>query len=300
MPRTWGIDIEPNRLAEMATFARVIETGGFSGAARALGMSPSAVSKVISRLETRLGARLLRRSTRRLALTSEGEAFLAWTLTILADLEAAEREAGGAALPAGRICLNTSSSYLTHVLAKTLPKFLTHFPDIAIDIVQSDAVADLVAGRSDIAVRAGPLKVSNLRARSLGSTALVIAAAPSWIEHHGLPGSIDELARHDRLGFAYPRAQGEWLSPSADRPARVRVSDGEGIRRLALAGIGPARLAHFTISDDLAVGRLVRIAETLLPEVREEFHVVYLGRAEQLPSRVRVLLDHLQDQGRVD
>ena len=281
----------------MMVFVRVVETGDFSGAARALGMSPSAISKLVSRMEARLGVQLFRRSTRRLALTPEGETFHARAQAILADIAAAEREAGGSRLPAGRIRVSSSASYVIHVLAPILADFLTLYPDIAFDIVQSDELADLVADRTDIAIRAGTLADSALVARPLGPTALIVAAAPSWIERHGMPDSLEQLAAHDRLGFAYPRAAGEWLKPSRSGPERIRVSDGEGIRQLALAGVAPARLANFTIRADLEKGRLVQLVPDLLAPAFESFHAVYVGRSEALPQRIRVFLDHLGQHG---
>lgn len=289
---------EPNRAAEMAVFVRVVETGGFSGAARAIGMSPSAVSKLISRLEDRLGARLLRRSTRRLALTAEGEAFHSSAAQILVEIEDAERGVGAARLPAGRIRVSSSASYVTHVLAQTLPGFLDRFPDIAIDIVQTDSLSNLVADRTDVAIRAGPLADSSLVARPLGSSPLTVVASPRWIERHGLPGSLAELEEHGWLEFAYSRAEGAWLRPSG-APDRVRVSDGEGIRQLSLAGVAPARLAEFTIREDIASGRLVRLVPGETRGVAEAFHALYVGRSGTLPERVRVFLDHLGARGMV-
>lgn len=294
---------EPNRAAEMAVFVRVVEAGDFSGAARALGLSPSAVSKLVARLEARLGTRLLRRSTRRLALTAEGEAFHVRAVAILAEIEAAEREAGGARRPAGRVRIASSASYVAHVLAPLLPDFLARYPEIAIDIVQSDAISDLLADRADLAIRAGPLADSGLIARPLGETPLIVAAAPAWIARHGLPITLDDLAGHDLLGFSYPRAAGTWLRSSRDSasatPARVRVNDGEGIRQLALAGVAPARLAGFTIRDDLAAGRLVPLLVDRLPPASEPFHAIYVGRSDTLPQRVRVVLDALSLHGGV-
>jgi DNA-binding transcriptional LysR family regulator len=291
---------EPNRAAEMAVFVRVVETGDFSGAARALGLSPSAVSKLVSRLETRLGTRLFRRSTRQLALTPEGEIFHGRAQAILAEIDAAEREAGGSRLPSGRVRISSSASYVTHRLAPILPDFLARYPGIAIDIVQTDALADLVADRTDLAIRAGPLADSGLIARPLGETPLVVVAAPAWIDRHGMPATLQDLAAHDLLGFAYPRATGAWLRPARDAADRIRVSDGEGIRQLTLAGVAPARLAGFTIRDDLAAGRLVRVLPDLLNDGKEAFHAVYVGRSDTLPQRVRVLLDHLCQFGLID
>lgn len=291
---------EPNRVAEMTVFARVVERGDFSSAARALNMSPSAVSKLVARLETRLGTRLFRRSTRRLALTPEGERFHTRATVILAEIDAAEREAGGARLPAGRVRIASSASYVKHVFARLLPDFLDSYPDISVDIIQSDAISDLIADRADLAIRAGPLADSTLVARSLGETPLVTVAAPGWIDRHGAPTTVAELAAHDRLGFSYQRAAGGWLRASTEPPERVRVNDGESIRQLALAGVAPALLAGFTVRDDLATGRLVRLLPNLRLVRNEAFHAVCVGRSDALPERVRVTLDLLARQGRVD
>lgn len=291
---------EPNRAGEMAAFVRVAETGAFAQAGRALGLSPSAVSKLMTRLEQRLGATLLRRSTRRVALTPEGELFHARAVAILAQIEAAEREAGGAALPAGRVRVNSSASYVAHVLAGILPTFLERYPGIGVDIVQTDEVADLVRDGSDVAIRAGELPASSLVARSLGRSRLVVVAAPSWLERHGAPASLDDLRAADRLGFGYPKARWDGLQDDGTRPERVRVSDGEGLRQLALAGVGLARLAEFTVRDYLRAGRLVAVLPDALPVEHEPFHVVYVGRSGRLPARVRVFLDYLAERGRVD
>ncbi|WP_034159053.1 LysR family transcriptional regulator [Sphingomonas sp. ERG5] len=300
MPRS---DI--NRAGEMEMFVRVVEQGSFSAAAQAAGLTPSAVSKLVARLETRLGARLAQRSTRHFVLTPEGQDYYDRALRILADLDEAERVAGAGGRPAGRLRISSSASYVTHVLAPILPAFLDAWPDIDVDVVQTDTVIDLLAERTDVAVRAGPMPDSRLIARKLGETRMMIVAAPDWIARHGAPQTPAELERHDRLGFAYSRATNGWplldqgretMQPLA---ARVRASDGEGIRRLALAGLGIARLARFTIGDDLASGRLVPLLEEYNPGDTEAFHAVFLGRSESLPARARVFLDHLAEHGRV-
>jgi DNA-binding transcriptional LysR family regulator len=291
---------EPNRAAEMTVFVRVVEHGGFASAGRVLGLSPSAVSKLMTRLEQRLGAALVRRSTRKLALTPEGQQFHARALGILSDIDFAEREVGGANLPSGRIRINSSASYVAHVLADLLPAFLNQYPEISVDVVQTDAVADLLQERSDVAIRAGLLPASSLIARSLGDTRLIVVASPSWIERHGMPANAGDLIARDRLGFSYPRAAGDWLRAGEADHARVRVSDGEGIRRLALAGVAAALIAEFTIREDIARGRLVPLPTQGPLIKREPFHAVYVGQSAKLPARIRVVLDYLAAEGRVD
>jgi DNA-binding transcriptional LysR family regulator len=290
----------------MEVFVRVVELGGFSPAARAEKMTPSAVSKLIARLEIRLGARLLNRSTRQLLLTPEGCAFYERATRILADIADAERAAGAGEQAVGRVRINTSASYFNHILAPVLPDFLALHPGVTLDITQTDAVVDLLAERTDVAVRAGPLKSSSLIARKLGETALTIVAAPVYLERCGEPRSIAELESHTRLGFGYVRAVDGWplvengetnVVPTS---SRVQASDGEALRRLALAGVGLARLASFTVREDIAAGRLSSVLEPLNPGDTEAFHAVYVGQGGPLPSRVRVLPDFLTARARVN
>ncbi|TXH79834.1 MAG: LysR family transcriptional regulator [Rhizobium sp.] len=224
---------------------------------------------------------------------------------ILVDLEDAERAAGLGEQPVGRVRINTSASYANHVLAPLLPDFLALHPGVTLDIVQTDAVVDLLAERMDVAIRAGPLKSSSLVARKLGETALTIVAAPSYLERCGEPRTITDLERHNRLGFGYARAVDGWpLRENGETivvPAtgRVQASDGEGLRHLALAGVGLGRLAAFTVRQDIAAGRLIPVLGHLDAGDREAFHAVHVGQGGPLPSRVRALLDFLAEKGRV-
>lgn len=294
-----------NRSGEMAVFVRAVELGGFSAAARECCMTPSAVSKLVQRLEERLGVRLINRSTRQLQLTPEGCAFHERAVRILADIDDAERQAAAGDVPAGRVRINASASFATHVLMPLLPEFLSAYPDLSVDIIQTDAVVDLMAERVDIAIRAGPLKASRLIARKLGSTSMTIVGAPTYLERRGEPESLDDLRSHNRLSLSYARAVDGWpllangLQTLLPPSEKVRVSDGEGLRRLALAGVGLARIATFTVREDIDAGRLVPVAEHLNPGDRETFHAVFQGQGGTLPSRVRVLLDFLAVRARL-
>lgn len=297
--------LDTNRTGEMEVFVRVVELGGFSPAARAARMTPSAVSKLIARLEARLGARLLNRSTRQLQLTPEGCVFYERATRILADLEDAERVAGVGEQAVGRVRVSTSASYFNHILAPALPAFLALHPGVSLDLVQTDAVVDLLSERTDLAIRAGPLKSSSLVARKLGETALIIVAAPAYLERCGEPRSVADLERHNRLGFGYTRAVDGWALQESGKtlvlPAtgRVQASDGEGLRHLALSGVGLARLAAFTVRGDIASGRLVPVLCNLDTGATEAFHAVYVGQGGLVPSRVRALLDFLAEHGKV-
>src|SRR5260370_3605495 len=151
-----------NRSGEMEVFVRVVELGGFSAAGGAARMTRSGVSKLVARLEARLGARLINRSTRKLQLTPEGCAFYERGTRILADLAEAEQAVAASERPTGRVRLNINASFGTHILAPLVPEFRARHPGVTLDIVQTDVVVDLLEERTDVAVRAGPLHTSRL------------------------------------------------------------------------------------------------------------------------------------------
>ncbi|QEM80985.1 LysR family transcriptional regulator [Halomonas binhaiensis] len=294
--------LDVNRAGELEVFVRVIELGGFSAAARACGMTPSAVSKLVTRLEKRLATRLVNRSTRKLQLTPEGCAFYERGVRVLADLDEAERCASANATPRGRLRVNANVPFGHHFLLPLVPEFLQRHPEVDLDIVLTDEVVDILEQRTDVAVRAGPLKSSSLVARKLGVTRMVIVAAPSYLERHGTPTTPEELQRHNMLGLNYTRATSGWplhcngkehlIVPSGN----AQASDGEAVRRLAVAGLGLARLARFQALDDIAAGRLIALLEDCNPGDGEEVHAVFMGQGGYLPLRVRAFLDFLVER----
>jgi len=298
--------LDINRAGEMAVFVQVVEHGGFSAAARPARMTPSAVSKLIARLEERLGVRLISRSTRKLQLTTEGRAFYERSTRILADIDEAERAAGAGDRPTGRIRLNTSASFGNHILAPLVGDFLARYPGISLDIVQTDAVIDLLDDRTDVAIRSGPLKSSSLIARKLGASAMLMVAAPRYLERFGTPSTLAELETHNRLGFSYFRIVDGWpindqdLAVNLPTTGNTQASDGEALRHLAIGGVGIARLAEFTVRADIAAGRLVPVMPDNNPHDVEEVHAVYIGQGGHLPIRVRALLDFLAEMARLD
>ena len=288
-----------NRFGEMEVFVRAVELGGFSAAARALAMTPSAVSKLVGRLETRLGVRLLNRSTRQVQLTAEGGAFYERSVRLLADLAEAERGTAANDAPRGRLSVNANVPFGEAALLPLVPAFLARYPEISLDIVLTDEVIDLIEHRTDVAVRAGPLKSSSLVARKLGATRKAILASPAYLARHGEPRTPADLADHNCLGFNRTRTLNGWPLLDGGKlvtiPAvgNTQVSDGASLQRLAVAGVGLARLALFHASDDLLAGRLVPVLEEFNPGDLEEIHAVFLGHGGWLPARVRAFLDFL-------
>ena len=291
--------LEVNRSGEMEVFVRVVELGGFSAAARALRMTPSAVSKLVARLEARLGARLVNRSTRRIELTAEGSAFYERAVRVLADLDDAERGAAARAAPHGRVRINANVPFGDHFLLPLVPEFLALYPDIQLDIVLTDQVIDLMEERTDVAIRAGELKSSQLMARKLGETRMVVVGAPAYLARCGTPRVPADLAGHNCLKLGYARAIEGWPMLEGGQATMVAplgnamTSNGDALRRIVVGGLGLARMAVFQVREDIAAGRLVPLLEAFNPGDLEAVHAVYLGQGRHLPARVRALLDFL-------
>jgi DNA-binding transcriptional LysR family regulator len=297
---------EVNRSAEMEVFVRAVELGGFSAAARAMRMTPSAVSKLVARLERRLGARLINRSTRKLLLTGEGEAFLDRARRVLADLEEAERAVALGAVPRGLVRVNCNVPFGLHRLLPLVPRFTAAHPDIRLDIVLADRVIDLMDERADVAIRLGPMRPSQLMARKLGQSGMAVVAAPVYLAHRGVPQTPYDLGAHNCIAFNFARYSDEWPfvvdGAPVSLPARGDVvsGDGEISRRLALAGQGITRLSLFHIRPDISAGRLVAMLENYNPGDVEEVNVVYVGHGGRLPARVRAFIDFLVEEVDLD
>jgi len=293
--------LDINRSGEMEVFVRVVEQSGFSAAARSLRMTPSAVSKLVARLEARLGTRLVHRSTRRLQLTPEGVAFFERAKRILAEIDDAEREVSVGAAPKGRVRVNSNVPFGLHHLLPLVPDFLERYPEVRLDIVLTDQVIDLFEERADVAIRVGPLRASQLVARKLGTSRMVVVAAPGYLARHGTPETPAELEAHNRIGFNFARSFDEWpfreggIARTLPAVGNALSGDGETSRRLALAGVGLARLAWFHVGPDIAAGRLVPVLERFNPGDTEDIHAVFVGQGGRLPARVRALIDYLAE-----
>ncbi|PZW45642.1 LysR family transcriptional regulator [Humitalea rosea] len=293
MARDWV-----DRSGEMEVLVRVVAGGSLSAAARELGLSPSAVSRILARIETRLGVRLLLRTTRALALTPEGEAYHRACLRILADLAEAEREVTEQAALRGWLRLNVSLPFGNRHVLPLLPEFLRLHPGIRLDISLSDTVIDLVLERADVAIRVGALPDSRLTARKLADNPRVVVASPEYIARRGKPAAPEDLAGHDCLGFNFRRAMEGWPFRIQGQvrvlpvPWLVQANNGETVRQLAIAGLGIARLGLFHVAEDLAAGQLVSLLADYDAGEVEPIHVVFIGGAN-VPGRVRAFVDFL-------
>jgi DNA-binding transcriptional LysR family regulator len=290
----------------MEVFVRAVELGGFSLAARALRMTPSAISKLVARLERRLGARLINRSTRKLLLTSEGQAFLERAHRVLADLDEAERAVTAGAVPRGLVRVNCNVPFGLHRLLPLVPRFTAAHPEVRLDIALTDRVIDLMDERADVAIRVGSMRPSQLMARKLGQSRMAVVAAPTYLARRGVPQTPYDLDAHNCIAFNFARHVDEWSfvvdGTRVSLPARgdVVAGDGEISRRLALAGQGVTRLSLFHIRPDIKAGRLVPMLEAYNPGDVEEVNVVYVGHGGRLPARVRALIDFLAEEVDLD
>jgi DNA-binding transcriptional LysR family regulator len=290
-----------NRSGEMEVFAAVVERGGFSAAAKLLGMTPSAVSKLVTRLEARLGARLVNRSTRKLQLTAEGQAFHQRCVTILSDIAEAECEAAAGRAPRGRVRVNANVAFGNQILLPLVPAFLAEHPELSVDLVFTDQVVDLIEERADIAIRVapGPLRGNQLMARKIGESGVAVVASPDYLARHGEPRTPADLAKHNLIGFNFARSVEGWpfrvdgALISIAAVGNTQVGDGEIARQLAVAGVGLARLGRFHTQAEVAAGRLVTVLEDFNPGDIEVIHAVYLGQGGFVPARMRAFIDFL-------
>ena len=291
-----------DRAGEMTAFVRTVETGGFSAAARDLGLTPSALSKLVTRLEDRLGARLLQRTTRRLQLTAEGEAFYARARPILRALDEAEAEVAQAGVsPRGLLRLHCGSAFGMHPLAPAIPRFQELHPEVEIDITISDQPLGAMEDGIDLAIRIGPLDESSMVARRICNLERVICASPAYLARCGRPRTPDDLQQHNCLWITSLPALRRWPFDTDEGIRVVHVggnvvaNNAETVLQLAVAGVGITRLT------DVIVGDAIRSGE-LLPILADWNHVEPVPLYATYPSgrnlspKVRAMVDFLVEE----
>jgi DNA-binding transcriptional LysR family regulator len=286
----------------LAIFAKVVELRSFAAAATELTLSKATVSKAVTRLEERLGARLFNRTSRRLALTDAGRSLADRATQLLADGEAAENEAlAQSAAPRGLVRLAVPMTYGTNVVAPLLPEFLAAFPDVAIDLNLSDATIDLIGEGYDAAIRIASLPDSSLIARRLCAMPRYLVASSAYLERWGRPTHPMHLARHRCLAYTYQMTPGIWQFSNAAgeqasvRPAGpLRVNNGEALLPMLLAGLGITDLPDFIVGKALAAGQL----EAVMTDWRQAPSGVYLVTPPggPRPARVTALIEFLAER----
>jgi LysR family transcriptional regulator for bpeEF and oprC len=257
----------------ISTFVRVVEAKSFAAAASQLGMTPSGVSRAVSRLETQLGARLLFRSTRSLRLTDDGASFHARCKEILADLaEATEAMGHARSHPVGKLRVAVHSAIGRSALIPNLAAFEQLYPDIRLELTMCDYHFDLNEEGYDCAIRMGELADSNLIARKLGYFNNVLCASPDYLRKYGAPQNIEELKQHRAINYVYPNTgkpyQWQFDTPGGrvalDIDAHMLINDGESVIQAAIAGLGIIQIPHCLAASALAKGQLeIVMADTI-------------------------------------
>jgi DNA-binding transcriptional LysR family regulator len=286
----------------LAIFAKVVELRSFAAAAGELALSKATVSKAVSRLEERLGARLFNRTSRRLALTDAGQRLSERATRLLADGEAAESEAlAQSATPRGLVRFAVPMTFGVKVVAPLLPEFLKTYPEVAIDLHLSDATVDLIGEGFDAGLRIARLPDSSLIARRLSPMPRYTVAAPSYLKRQGRPTHPMHLADHKCFGYAYLSNPNVWHYTNAAgeevsvRPAGpLRVNNGEALLPAVLAGLGIADLPEFIVGDAIASGKI----EVILKGWKQPEGAVHLVTPPggPRPARVEVLAEFLVKQ----
>jgi DNA-binding transcriptional LysR family regulator len=266
-------------------------------------MSAAMASKHVMHLEQQLGARLLNRTTRRVAPTEAGREYYERLSQVLTELEEAEQVVGAASVvPQGRLRVSSLSAFgLSHVMA-AVADYAAQYPQVTVDMTLSDRVVELIDEGFDVAIRASPsgLKSSSLIARQIATAHLVLCASPAYLKRHGTPKTVADLARHNYLQYAGVSAL-EIAPATGDGSPRVRLTGNlivnhlEAQRVIVLQGAGIAMLGTEVIGDDLAAGRLVPLLVDDVPPRELPIHVVYASR-RHLSAKVRSFVDFLAER----
>lgn len=289
-------------LRDVAVFAQVVESGSFTAAAERLALSKSVVSKYVTRLEERLGARLLNRTTRRIALTEVGRTFYEHSLRGLREIEEAEAEVARLQnVPRGKLRINAPMSFGVLHLAPAIADLTRQYPDLAVDLHFDDRKLDLVEGGFDVAVRISDLADSSLVARRLGPCRHTVVAAPDYLARRGSPKTPEELAQHDIVTYQYQESARQWQFVDAEgRSIMVPVSgaiemnNSLGMREAVLNGGGIMRTPTFVVGKDIQQGRL----QPVLSQYRTlqlSIYAVYPQR-RHLSPKVRAFIEFMAER----
>ncbi|HRN88666.1 LysR family transcriptional regulator [Hyphomicrobium sp.] len=290
-----------DKLSAMNAFTKVVASASYAEAARRLGITRSAVSKAVSELEADLGARLLDRTTRRVAPTEAGLAYYQRCLAILAEVD--EAEAQIARLhdePKGCLRVNAPMSFGTRCLSGVLADFMARYPDLKIELALSDRTIDPLEEGFDVTIRIGRLGDSSLIARRLGTTRMVLVASPDYLTSHGRPEAPVDLARHRCLHYGHATAMQKWQLSENGKDISVPIdaamssNNGDTLRDAALRGNGIARLPTFIVGEDIDAGRLDVVLEAWSP-ADLDIHALYAPN-RYLAAKTRLFIDVLVER----
>ena len=290
-----------SRLEEMQVFTAVFEAGSFSAAARELLKSPSAISKLVQRLEDRLGAQLFYRSSRKLQPTEAGRTFFQYSqkaVEAMSDAEASVSDKGRR--PTGLVRIGTMPTFAKYQLARVMPEFARRYPGLQLEFHLAPAPADLFAQRTDLAIRSGVLPDSSLVAKHLAFSRWMLCASPEYLARAGMPREPKDLRAHRCLLFAMQTPWNHWRFNNSDAQdlilgKGINADHGDMLLELALCGMGIARLARFHIHDDLRLGRLVPVLSEFEAGLPESLYMVYPTR-RNLSLKVTTVIDFLDEK----
>ncbi|WP_299586992.1 LysR substrate-binding domain-containing protein [uncultured Microbulbifer sp.] len=288
-------------LQELQVFTAVVDTASITSAAERLNQTVSGVSRALGRLEHKLQTTLLRRTTRRLELTEEGQAFLKHARDILTSVEEAEEQmASRLKCPSGLLRIDAATPFILHVITPLIESFRTQYPQVELELNSNEGITDLIEKRTDVAFRVGSLRDSTLHARLIGTSRIRILASPEYLEQHGTPVNMEQLAQHTLLGFTKPELLNQW--PLHERSGDmlqikpvISSSSGETLRHLALSGAGIVCLSDFMTQRDRQAGRLVQLFPEQTLEVKQSINAVYY-RNTALSSRITSFINHIIEE----
>jgi DNA-binding transcriptional LysR family regulator len=284
---------------QISTFVEVVARGSLSAAARAEGIAPAMIGRRLDALEQRLGVKLLQRTTRKLALTDEGAAFLEDCQRILADLEAAESAiAERAARATGHLMISAPAGFGRQHVAPLLPSFLAEHREVTADLNLSDRVVDVVGEGVDVAIRIANLTDSNLVGVKLAANRRVVVAAPAYLKRHGTPRTLADLGKHNCLPISSQGSQRGWTFQDGGKAVTLKVdgnmvcNDGAVLHDWALAGKGLAWRSMWEVSGEIAAGKLKTVLDEYAAPVSDIYAV--FAQRRHLPLRIRAFVDFLR------
>lgn len=292
-------NINNNRLDEMEVFTQVIDQGNFSKAARRLQMDPSSISKLILRLETRLGVRLMHRTTRKIVLTEEGKLFYHKVVRIIADLKEAEGSLLSHRSPSGKVRITCSIPFALHQLIPILPGIMNANPSIQVILLTTDVVVDLLAEQCDLAIRIGKLADSSLKVRKLAESKMILVASPQYLKRYGKPQKPSDLKNHSCLNFYGHPELNKWsfknkkMHIEREFESPFSADNGESIAKMVLSGGGIARLSAFMVRESINQGKLFPLLED---QNYGEWQPIYLVHPGYIPARVKWVIDFIFDK----
>lgn len=282
---------------DLEMFLTVVDSGSFSAAANLLDQQVAKVSRAVSRLENTLHCTLLNRTTRRLELTEEGHTFIKYARDGLNTLQTGEeaikllKQA-----PSGKLRIDAASPFVLHQLVPHIDEFTKQYPHITLDITSHDSIIDLLEHKTDLAIRIGDLKDSNLNAKKLGISKLYLVASPDYLNTAPAISKLSDLNQHKLIGFTDSPKLNNWpLNSTTHLKFNLMASSGETVRQLCIANQGIALLSHFMIGDDLKTGKLIEVLPNsiITPNNREVVQAVYYKNSA-VSSRIVAFLDFIK------